>query len=183
MGDLPEGSRNEVVKSLLLEDRDVSSLYSETWFQQLYGNSAQPWAACWGCNFSFVRNERPILFDETFVGWGAEDQEFACRLYEKHHYQFQFVPSLYGFHLDQGTRSGFTPVRARSQAEIVGYILNLVYLWNLYPTVDMIPGCIGIGQFELDPDLNIWKPAIRPSSEASHIRALMATAREWSSRV
>jgi glycosyltransferase involved in cell wall biosynthesis len=179
LGDLPESSHHDVVQSLLLQDLDVSSLYSENWFQERYGNSAQPWAACWGCNFSFVRDENLLLFDEKFVGWGAEDQEFACRLHERYNYTLLFVPSLFGFHLDQGKRSTFTPVRARSPIEIANYITNLVYFWNLYPTIDMVPGCIGIGQFEFDPVLNHWRPAKQPSSETSHIRALMATACEW----
>jgi glycosyltransferase involved in cell wall biosynthesis len=183
LGDLPEGSRNDlVVESLLLEDVDLSSLYSEIWFQQQYADSAQPWAACWGCNFSFARDGCVVLFDEEFIGWGAEDQEFACRLHELYHYNLQFVPSLFGFHLDQGTRNASRLVRTRSQAEITSFIRNLLHFCNLYPMLDMVPACIGIGHFELDPDLDIWRPARRPRSESSHIRLLLAVAREWIAR-
>lgn len=181
-GDLPEGSMNYPgIDSLLIEDVDVSSLYSEIWFQEQYANSAQPWAACWGCNFSFVRDGCLALFDEKFVGWGVEDQEFACRLHELYHYNLRFEPSLFGFHLDQGKRSNFTPVRARSQPEITNYIRNLVHFCDLYPMLDVVPGCIGLGNFEFDPELDLWRSARQPRSEAGHIRLLLAAAQKWAS--
>ncbi|MEV4754502.1 glycosyltransferase [Micromonospora sp. NPDC049559] len=45
---------------------------------------ARPWSLAYGCNLSVDRRllERaaPDGFDESFVGWGLEDQEFAFRL-------------------------------------------------------------------------------------------------------
>ena len=42
-----------------------------------------PWAFCWSGNISgpaTLLQQEQLLFDENFVGWGAEDLEWAFRL-------------------------------------------------------------------------------------------------------
>ncbi|MFI1536172.1 glycosyltransferase [Streptomyces anandii] len=45
---------------------------------------SRPWSLAYGCNLSvdrwFLERAAPTGFDESFVGWGLEDQEFAYRL-------------------------------------------------------------------------------------------------------
>ncbi|WP_258311072.1 glycosyltransferase [Streptomyces sp. NWU49] len=45
---------------------------------------AHPWSLAYGCNVSvdrwFLERAAPTGFDESFVGWGLEDQELAYRL-------------------------------------------------------------------------------------------------------
>src|SRR5437870_3933552 len=62
----------------------ISCQRSDDWFQMKYARTPTPWIACIGANFSFVRCQSPVFFDEKFEGWGCEDQEFACRLWKRH---------------------------------------------------------------------------------------------------
>lgn len=180
MDDYPSKPQLEsAIESLMLKNAELLSLYTEIWFQKQYADS-QPWATCLGGNFSFSRDQEAIFFDERFVGWGAEDQEFACRLLRRHHYALRFDPSLFGFHLDQGKSSGHTKVRPRSPAEIEDYLRNIVYFCGQYPDEqELYPACIGIGHFELDPSRNIWQSAKEPRFSKKHIRYLLLTAQEW----
>jgi glycosyltransferase involved in cell wall biosynthesis len=183
LDDFPEGFSNDLANDpVILDAVDPSSFYSEAEAQEYYSKTPQPWAACWGCNFSFLRDGEMVLFDEEFVGWGAEDQEFACRLHDRFHYDMKFVPSIYGFHLEPGSRSAYTRVRPRSQTEFANYFRNLFYFCSLYPALDMVPACIGVGLLELDPENDVWRPASQPRFGRRHILSTLSTAREWLAR-
>lgn len=180
LGDLPrEVPIERVVELLLFREADISALYSETWLQEKYTRSAHPWLACMGCNFSFVQGVDSILFDEKFVGWGGEDQEFACRLHVRYGYNLRFVPSIVGLHLDRGCRRSFVSVRPKSHSEIVQYFRNIAYFCDCYPELDMIPACMGLGHFQLDPESNTWGMATRPNFDRTHIHSLLVAVRDW----
>lgn len=68
--------------------------------------SKQPWAVCWGCNFSFPteRAQRIGGFDEEFVGWGGEDEDLARRLLREGA-RFRALPASYVYHLDHPRRT------------------------------------------------------------------------------
>jgi glycosyltransferase involved in cell wall biosynthesis len=44
-----------------------------------------PWSMCWACNISVSRMHLVEIggFDDSFVGWGGEDIDFAYRLYKQ----------------------------------------------------------------------------------------------------
>lgn len=178
LGDWPPSVPAEsVVDSLLSTGADISSLYSEMWFQKKYANSLYSWLGCMGCNFSFIRDVDTILFDETFVGWGGEDQEFACRLHVHHGYDLTFVPSIFGLHLDKGSRANFRSVRPTAHVEIVQYLRNIVHFCQQYPQLDMFPIWEGLGLFEFDLTLHTWTVAKNPNFEREHIDALLSIAK------
>ncbi len=58
-----------------------------------------PWFFSWGCNFSCGRTDALAVdgFDEDFRGWGAEDLEFAYRLF-KQGTRFKIAREAWGLH-------------------------------------------------------------------------------------
>ncbi|MEU3146279.1 MULTISPECIES: glycosyltransferase [unclassified Streptomyces] len=63
---------------------------------------AHPWSLAYGCNVSvdrwFLERAAPAGFDESFVGWGLEDQELAHRL-AGHGAQWAYSRAASGAHL------------------------------------------------------------------------------------
>ena len=60
-----------------------------------------PWCMSWTGHLSLLRDEwqsADVWFDEHFVGWGMEDQEFGYRLYQQR-FRFEFAPRLLGRHI------------------------------------------------------------------------------------
>lgn len=169
-----------VIESLLSDETNTSNLLSEAWvFQEKLLSSPDPWRGCMGCNFSFVRDQEQILFDEDFVGWGYEDIEFAYRLHKVFGYTFQFVPSLYGLHLENSSRSKFVMFRPRTHSEIVQLLRNVIYFYDLYPELDVVSACEILGHLEYYPERGIWRVAKQPNHERSHIQSILTTARSW----
>jgi glycosyltransferase involved in cell wall biosynthesis len=179
LGDLPKGAPIEpIVELLLLNESDNSPLHCDLQYQQMFAASTCPWLACMGCNFSFVRGVEAVLFDEHFVGWGCEDQEFACRLHSQYGYRFQFSRAIDVLHLDERSRKDFVPLmRPRSHSDIVGYTRNLIHFCDSYPQFDASVICRGLGLFEIDPEHGLWRRAKRPKFDREHICSLLAVAR------
>jgi glycosyltransferase involved in cell wall biosynthesis len=60
-----------------------------------------PWCLCWTGHLSMIRNvfeEANELFDEQFVGWGMEDQEWGLRMFNKG-FSFCMDPDIFGLHI------------------------------------------------------------------------------------
>lgn len=58
-----------------------------------------PWSLAYTCNFSVSKNFlSQIRFDESFIGWGLEDIDFAYQLYQQGAY-FLFSKNISGYHL------------------------------------------------------------------------------------
>lgn len=55
------------------------SEYRESQRRLEWLSSENPWRGCFSCNLS-VRRSEEVYFDENFIGWGPDDQEFAYRL-------------------------------------------------------------------------------------------------------
>ena len=165
---------------------DLTTLQSEVGHQRYFANTDSAWTAVFSCNFSFARNGQPLdevlLMDERFIGWGMEDQEFACRLQHRHGYRIQVLPSIYGFHLEPGMQQNSKHLRVQTREEIAQYLHNLLYFCSLYPDVDILPGCISLANFELDAATDTWRSTSQIIRKKSHIRALLNQAREWIER-
>ncbi len=65
-----------------------------------------PWFFSWGCNFSCGRSDALAVdgFDEGFRGWGAEDLEFAYRLF-KQGARFKIAREAWGVHYPHAVSS------------------------------------------------------------------------------
>jgi glycosyltransferase involved in cell wall biosynthesis len=59
----------------------ASSASPEWMAQQSSFAGPKPWRACLSSNFSVPRTP-DIEFDEAFTGWGSEDRDLACRLFQ-----------------------------------------------------------------------------------------------------
>lgn len=58
-----------------------------------------PWYSAYSCHISVSRKIAELGFDDDFVGWGLEDQEFALRASEKGA-NFLFMRRPYAIHVD-----------------------------------------------------------------------------------
>jgi glycosyltransferase involved in cell wall biosynthesis len=179
LGDLaPELSAGSAAQHLFRQPDLTANLYSEEQFQRRY-EATYPWIGCMGCNFSFIRPEQPILFDEAFLGWGAEDQEFAFRLQHNLGYSLHFESSLFGLHLERGKRADFVPVRPRSSADISRYLQNIVHFYRVHGSSDTAPAYNGLGYYMLDDACGVWQLATRPNFQSDHIHGLLSQAERW----
>ncbi len=91
---LPEGIK-EVIKETRLDSREVLlNLHS---FDLGYLN--YPWSLAYTCNISLPSSlAKQEEFDESMIGWGIEDIEWAYRLFNGRG-RFFFVRDLLGLHL------------------------------------------------------------------------------------
>lgn len=172
MKDLAAGtSLAECVSRFLSETGAADRLFSDTQFQRDSSAAGRAWLGCMGCNFSFSRRD-PIYFDERFIGWGVEDQEFACRLERKHGYRLIYEPAIWGLHLEDESESNHTPVRPRSHQEIVAYFRNISLLRSLYPGLEIPEVDNVLAWFEFDNKSSRWQRAAKPDFSHANIRLL-----------
>lgn len=167
-----------IVASLLKRSLEKEGLYSEEAFQRKYAASPYPWISSMSCNLSLTGNSQ-VFFDEAFIGWGAEDHEFACRLNLRHGFSIQLNTSLCALHLEQRSLQEFVPMRPENHAQIVQYLQNVLRFKEAYPEVDMIAACVGLGYYELDRESNLWQRTTQPKFDRNHISSLLSQAEGW----
>jgi glycosyltransferase involved in cell wall biosynthesis len=176
--DLPADTPlGEIVEMLLAEGVDTSALHSDLRFQERCMVSPYPWLACMGFNLSFVRCEDNVFFDENFIGWGCEDQEFACRLCVRYGYSLKFSRTIDTVHLDDSSRRDFLAVKPRRHSEINFFARNLLYFCEQYPEFDSTLICHALGLYELNEATGLWSRAHRPRFDREHIRNLLLLAK------
>lgn len=95
---LPPGVADPAGMALRRDGREaLLDLYSYN-----MGCLAHPWSLAYGCNLSierrFLERAAPTGFDESFAGWGLEDQELAYRL-DRHGARFAYARAVTGAHL------------------------------------------------------------------------------------
>jgi glycosyltransferase involved in cell wall biosynthesis len=170
--DLAAGtSLAECVAMHLSDTGAADRLFSDTQFQREAYTAGRSWLGCMGCNFSFSRTD-PVFFNEHFVGWGVEDQEFACRLERRHAYRLIYEPAIWGLHLEDEFQRNHTPIRPRSHDEIMGYFRNISLLWSLYPDIEMPEADNVLAWFEFDHESARWRRAAQPDFRPANIRML-----------
>ncbi len=92
---LPEGIINPLDAPICLDSRE--KLLRNYSFCLTHLNC--PWSLAYTCNFSISRNFLGnIRFDESYVGWGLEDIDFAYELH-KHGAEIVFSRGISGYHL------------------------------------------------------------------------------------
>ncbi|MER6951926.1 glycosyltransferase family 2 protein [Nonomuraea sp. NPDC000554] len=101
------GGRRHLLRGVTdIADAEVIRRDSREALPDLYSYNmaclAHPWSLAYGCNVSV---DRPLLeraapggFDESFVGWGLEDQEFAFRL-AQHGARWAYSRAASGAHI------------------------------------------------------------------------------------
>jgi glycosyltransferase involved in cell wall biosynthesis len=169
----PDTRLADVVERGLADPQIHGRLFTDTAYQQRACEDKRPWIGCAGCNLSFVRLEQ-ILLDESFVGWGAEDTEFACRLHVRHKYKMTFDPSIWGLHLEDEHQADYTPIRPRTPEAIGSYLANLAHFMRLYPKVDMPELRSVLAYFSFDPATRRWSRAPEPDFHPENIKRLYA---------
>ena len=178
-GDLKPGETLEsAVDFYESHEIEAAKLYSDVPFQRKYENT-HAWISCMGFNFSFIRINPPILFDEELVGWGSEDQEFAFRLKERFGYTLRFGYSICSLHVDHRHRKDFIPMRPTEHNDIVQCLRNILYFRNKYSYSEIAPACNGIGYYELNPKDNKWQIAHQPNFTPEYIHAALNTFENW----
>jgi glycosyltransferase involved in cell wall biosynthesis len=169
---------DSLITDILSNPQSVQQMHSEAIYQIHYARTTTPWMGCVGGNFSFYR--RPdVFFDEAFVGWGCEDEEFACRLHCVHGYSVIIDTDLYGVHVDRGSRHNFDSLRPSTQDEIALLFSNIAHFADLYPQFGVSPICDDLGRFVFDPASGNWGRAEKRRSDPEHLTRLLAIARKW----
>jgi glycosyltransferase involved in cell wall biosynthesis len=165
----------------LMNKPDVlSELYTELPDQLRYLNTGWPWMACIGCNMSLWRNA-DIYFDERFLGWGFEDDDFAFRLYRDLGYKVACEPGILGLHLEKRDVRK-TAVRPTTAKEIGLLVANLVYFEGKHGRRSVYPALRCIGAYCLDTVEDKWRLATRGCFDEAHIEAQLNLAKAWAAR-
>lgn len=107
-----------------------------TWIGRLgerLGESPVPWYYAATCNLSVCRRGADLLFDETFVGWGCEDIEFAYRCWRAG-VELHCNPDAMVVHLDQDSLADPYINRRRGKpANFTSVIVNTVRMLVKFP--------------------------------------------------
>jgi glycosyltransferase involved in cell wall biosynthesis len=128
--------------------------------QRIAAKSGSLWLACLGFSFSMDKSDG-CYFDEGFEGWGPEDREFALRMVLDHHYEVIYRDDIEVFHLEDCS-TGRPPfsLLPRSHLAVVSYLRNMIYLQDLYPSVDLTLLLNTIMAFRMDSSRQRWE--LRP---------------------
>ena len=94
---------------------------------------ATPWSYAYGCNISVSRNSALRFFDDSFVGWGNEDIEFAYRLW-RDGVEIICDPDATLLHLDRPTMADpYMNWERGLPADFEPVILNTLRFLKKYP--------------------------------------------------
>jgi glycosyltransferase involved in cell wall biosynthesis len=127
--------------------------------QQTVSLSKATWMACVGFSFS-IDNSPDVYFDETFVGWGPEDREFALRMAKRHNYTVWFRDDIEVFHLENcSTGRPALSLLPKSPSSILSYLRNMIYFRALYPNEDLSVLMTALMAYRLSPTQEYWELA------------------------
>jgi len=142
--------REQLRVALSSETTEPPSLPTDSRGQASYVGTAWPWLSCISCNFSFDKST-DVWFDEEFVGWGFEDDDFAYRLYAHHGYRVTFAPEAWGLHIES-SQPPSSPVRPRTSKEIDLFVRNLRRLVKKHGVAALEPALSCVGQYDFDEE-------------------------------
>lgn len=140
----------------LLEELRQGPYYSDRGFQRQAMLTKAAWIACMTCNCS-VYPLGEAFFDEQFVGWGFEDQEFALRLVRNLSYELLVSFGVESFHLEAGSGPPASMLRPKTHNQIVAFFRGLLHLLDSHPAEDMAMLKSVVLSFQLDVATNRWR--------------------------
>jgi len=91
-----------------------------------------PWYYVYSCNCSISTSLGRFLFDESFVGWGNEDLEYAYRL-GRSGFELVCAPEASVIHIDEGLRDPFDNESRNQPADFTSFVINTVRFLAKYP--------------------------------------------------
>lgn len=113
--------------------------------------SAFPWRACFGCHVS-VPATAGAEYDESMVGWGPADMEFACRLHHQHGLPVRFLPNARAWHVER-PGAWHNPFRNPDVGGATEYVRQVCYMIEKHRGLNLI-GVIDQGFDRLALDAN-----------------------------
>jgi len=123
------------LRSATLNDHRIASLGSRG---ELLIRNPIPWYFAYTCNLSISRKCSSQLFDETFVGWGNEDIDFAYRHWRSGA-EIICNPDTAVVHVDQSRLSDpYLNARLGRPADFTSAIVNTIRMILKYPNDDVL---------------------------------------------
>jgi hypothetical protein len=163
------------VNDMLTQRQPVDRLSSDYQGQAQFEKTQWRWMSCISCNLSFT-NQENILFDEQYVGWGFEDDDFAYRLCVDHRYDVQLRPEIWALHLVLGDIR--SPLRPRTHDEISAFLHNMMRFMQHRLESDVWPALQCVGAFDFDREARTWRRTRGDYTEAN-VRRVLIMARDW----
>jgi cellulose synthase/poly-beta-1,6-N-acetylglucosamine synthase-like glycosyltransferase len=96
--------------------------------QDRRARSSDPWLTCLGANLSVPRGP-DVWFDERYVGWGAEDRDFAYRLVCEQGYDVVYERAAMAYHHYPSAISAV----AVDSSRIADFLANCILFRRLHP--------------------------------------------------
>jgi len=93
--------------------------------QRMLG-SAFPWRACFGCHLSIPAATNAV-YDESMIGWGPADAEFACRMYHDVQLPVKFLPEARAWHVEV-LGGCHNPFRTSDPVALTEYVRQVCYM-------------------------------------------------------
>ncbi len=123
--------------------------------QVAWAQSNKPWKACFSCHESITWSPE-VYFDETLIGYGAEDWELACRLCVRQGYVASYHDKLIAYQY-QMPGFNFNVFKRNRHDEIIQWLRNTIYFVDKYPEIDFSDLFDSFRRFELDHKTNTWR--------------------------
>lgn len=138
-------------------------------------SSEHPWRACFSCNLS-VRRSKEVYFDENFIGWGPDDQEFSYRLCKINAYIPIYKSEIIAHHLETVISKPFITGK---HEDIVRYLINTFYFYNKCPGLKREDVFKWFSRFKLNPKLNKWEVVSRTETSSCDLKQIISQAKTW----
>jgi glycosyltransferase involved in cell wall biosynthesis len=167
----------EISAPLLRSGRFYKSLCSrqpdelEHRLQRRRHHSKQPWLACLGGNFS-VRRSAEVFFDEAFEGWGSEDRDLACRLY-----QLGYRPKLLSSPNAIQIKTAASHWSNMDQEGVVAFLHNKLLLRRKFPGGEMSESLSLVEYCRYDAEGDQW--VVVPERGGASVDAVLDEFGRW----
>jgi glycosyltransferase involved in cell wall biosynthesis len=147
---LPEYTSSEPDDGRLTEILEQATACGEQERQRGWIDTATPWMACLGGNFS-VRRAGEVYFDELFEGWGSEDRDLAIRLFKAGNKPV-LLPKANAVHL----RIAGDDWCSMRHDQIVAFLHNKVILARKYDWAEISASVSLVRHCQLSQVTNRW---------------------------
>jgi glycosyltransferase involved in cell wall biosynthesis len=147
----------------------------ETTFRHDLVAGPHPWRAAFGCHVS-VPADTSATLDETMLGWGPADIEYASRLHYDHGLPIRYLHHARAWHLEHAGTFG-NPFRTLDIGAATEYVRQICYMITTRPDHDLAAVLtMGFDRLVLQAD-GRWRPV--PREEGGDIAQTLALALDW----